>query len=1268
MEKNCFIIHLLLLFQMIYIVSDQDLNIIKVGGPNFANVNLFSDGKNAFMGTSGLPYSEEKIIYDINNCLYSLHNGTQIIHLPQNNSNSSIPSNFTYKNFSGQSILYETGWVTISRSNNLEYYDLYNGIPYSFSLENYFGFSNCNFIEFGNVVEFVAVKKDSEFSYIFPFIIETGNTTSFVIHAIDMNKILEFYGERFQFIKDCGKGKVISCFSNKIPKNYLTCLYRDTYYQLSIIILNEYLEKEIKSSLVSTKNSTENENMFFKGITFQENTSIIAYYTDYQDNYLRISYTKLENDEYTGTVLSNCSNDSSILIDASNYNKHYMLNDLVKLENNDIYFAASSKDKETLYITVLKINGTVFNKKFITIDLFKEYKHKFYNELKLISYQNNTAMGFSHCNSKNCEETNYHTTSLVVLNEFKTDYNFDLIKSLYDSNFNESDPILIDFDIYKNNILGLKFKSITFIEFSYGINLLNPNNNTKVSEGIPYDFSSFKLNISLNSTGVFNVMYSLNMDDTSSSSSSSLSSLRRLLSEEKTITFTIEIDKTISYSCDDKCSICLTTDPNECISCKYDYSFVGDKKYCFDQTGDMNMSQIEDIYDNLKENLEEQNFITIAKENAVFQLSTIEDQLDNSQSVSSIDLGECEERLREQEGISDDEQFIIMKMDLKNNSVSATYVQYEIFNPHTLAKVSLDICEDVTIKIHTPVSLSESKLSLISSLENSGYNAFDINDDFYNDICSTYTAENGADIVLSYRKSLIYDQNKEIYLCQSGCEFDSFNTKNGRAECNCKVQKTETVTDVTKINFDKTKFIDSFYKTLFNSNFRVLKCVKLLLSAKGFNKNFGSYLMTALLGLFIVFIVLHLITGQKNIMNIINTALKNKGLEMDKDNLKELIKENEVKEEKNKDKKEEKHKKEDKKEEKDKKEGKKEEKEEKKQEEGEKEEDKKHERRKSIKKKSNKRRKSKDIKVNEPQGPPKRRKSRQSKEIKIDDPEGLIVNTKANLVNQNGEPKETKETNNIDEKEHKHNHHRRKSKDLGKQQLDLIKGLNDQELNTLDYEYALVIDKRTYFQYYISLLKKKHLILFTFIPQDDYNLTAIKILLFIISFSLYFTINGFFFSDKTMNKLYEDNGVYNFIYQLPQIFYSAVISAVINMILKMLSLSEKKVLEIKKEKTLDKAKIKANNIKKGITITLILFLGLSSVFMLFFWYFISCFCAVYNNTQGILITDTLISFGLSMLYPFGLNLLPGLFRIPALRAPKKDQKYKYKISGYIALV
>ena len=70
----------------------------------------------------------------------------------------------------------------------------------------------------------------------------------------------------------------------------------------------------------------------------------------------------------------------------------------------------------------------------------------------------------------------------------------------------------------------------------------------------------------------------------------------------------------------------------------------------------------------------------------------------------------------------------------------------------------------------------------------------------------------------------------------------------------------------------------------------------------------------------------------------------------------------------------------------------------------------------------------------------------------------------------------------------------------------------------------------------------------------------------------------------------------------------------------------------------------------------------------FFWYFISCFCAVYINTQIILIEDSIISFGLSMAYPFALNFIPGIFRIPALRAKNKDKECLYKISAVIALI
>ena len=231
-----------------------------------------------------------------------------------------------------------------------------------------------------------------------------------------------------------------------------------------------------------------------------------------------------------------------------------------------------------------------------------------------------------------------------------------------------------------------------------------------------------------------------------------------------------------------------------------------------------------------------------------------------------------------------------------------------------------------------------------------------------------------------------------------------------------------------------------------------------------------------------------------------------------------------------------------------------------------------------------------------------------------------------------------------------------------------IEELNYEEINNLNYEIALILDKRTYFQYYFSLLKKKQLILFAFYPNQDYNLLVVKISLLILSFSLYFTINGFFFTDETMNKINNDHGKFDILYQIPQLLYSTLISSSINFILKLLSLSEKQILIIKQEKNLLNVKKRTNNIIKYLKIKLAFFFVLSFLFMLFFWYFISCFCTVYKNTQKILIIDTLISFALSMIYPFVINFIPGFLRIPALRANAKDRKYLYILSGYIALI
>ena len=187
-------------------------------------------------------------------------------------------------------------------------------------------------------------------------------------------------------------------------------------------------------------------------------------------------------------------------------------------------------------------------------------------------------------------------------------------------------------------------------------------------------------------------------------------------------------------------------------------------------------------------------------------------------------------------------------------------------------------------------------------------------------------------------------------------------------------------------------------------------------------------------------------------------------------------------------------------------------------------------------------------------------------------------------------------------------------------------------------------------------------------PVRDYNIFSIKLSLFLISFSLSFTINAFFLNDETMHKIYENHGNYNFLYQIIQIFYSTLICGVINTTLKLLSLSENSILKIKNQKNFKLALDNSKNIKKYIKIKYIIFFIFNLLLLIFCWYFISCFCIVYNNTQIILIKNTLISFALSLIYPFGLYLLPGFFRIYALRAKNKDKKCIYKTSLILAMV
>ena len=230
----------------------------------------------------------------------------------------------------------------------------------------------------------------------------------------------------------------------------------------------------------------------------------------------------------------------------------------------------------------------------------------------------------------------------------------------------------------------------------------------------------------------------------------------------------------------------------------------------------------------------------------------------------------------------------------------------------------------------------------------------------------------------------------------------------------------------------------------------------------------------------------------------------------------------------------------------------------------------------------------------------------------------------------------------------------------------LISKRTDTELNSLPYKLAINLDKRSYCVYYVSLIKTKHLVFFSFLPIFDYNSRILKIFLFFFNFTVTFIVNALFFNDNTMHKIYVDHGSYDFIYNIPQILYSSIISGVINGIIKILALSYSSFMELKNNTNKKNINSRSRVIIKILKIKFAIFFIISFILLIMFWFYLACFCAVYKNTQIHLIKDTSISFGISLIYPFGVYLLPGLFRIPSLR--KKDKKCMFRFGKILQLI
>ena len=154
-------------------------------------------------------------------------------------------------------------------------------------------------------------------------------------------------------------------------------------------------------------------------------------------------------------------------------------------------------------------------------------------------------------------------------------------------------------------------------------------------------------------------------------------------------------------------------------------------------------------------------------------------------------------------------------------------------------------------------------------------------------------------------------------------------------------------------------------------------------------------------------------------------------------------------------------------------------------------------------------------------------------------------------------------------------------------------------------------------------------------------------------------MNVIFFFDSSMHKIYIDYGEYNIIAQMPQILYSSIIALVIEILIGILSSTDKDYLKIKQLKDISQKRI--NKELQKTKIRLIIYFIITFILFLFYWYFITSFCAVYNNTQIIFIKDFITSFCLGLLYPFPIQLCFAFIRKISIKKNTKFRKLLYKL-------
>ena len=649
------------------------------------------------------------------------------------------------------------------------------------------------------------------------------------------------------------------------------------------------------------------------------------------------------------------------------------------------------------------------------------------------------------------------------------------------------------------------------------------------------------------------------------------------------------------YKCNSRCENCSNFPEkysDNCIYCSDNYIKI--QLYCIKY---LNKYTVNYLDKNLEYIYNESSPLVHSKYYSVVVYNYLETEQVNKYynigNISRFYIENCIERIKFIFNKTDEELFII-KIDIIENDYHLNSIIFDVFDNY-FSTFNLGICNNESIIVQRPIiNYSMINYSLAKNFSKYSINIYDENDEFFNNICFPFNYEKRSDVILKDRRKNFF---LNISLCEDGCIFKGINFNNDTINCECNIfglrnKNLIDLYDVEFLNFDM--ITKNFKNELYDSNFFIIKCYKLVFNLKYLKNNYGFFFQLILFVLNLIIFLIYL--KRDNISKIINHlsniykrkyhsfyfSNNNNFNNCSLSNVSNFIFLND--------------------------------------------------KNKQIISSSNNNNKSIDnyniyLELSN------------NKTKKTNDNSKQYLSSNINL-------KQNVNTNNIYKSDIVQQLFFSKYKN---KYINNNNNINIKNKNNIKKKKSIQKEKIKFIILYQKYIKQIHIIIKLFYI-NKLEIATIQIMNLIFIIALQNTITALFYDEKKISEIFYNEGNFSILEQIPKIIYSYLITIFINFFLLQLITSKRIFEKLLKQKYLFNIFMKKlKYIIRIFHIKIHIFFVINFIFFLFFIYYCSAFCAIYRYNQKFWLVNAFITFIFEMIYPFFLCIFFVILKIISIK-------------------